>query len=317
MINVSIIILNYNTTNYSERLIDSLNRNLNLREAEIILVDNNSKDKSFKKINDDYPNLKIIENDKNYGFAEGNNIGVKSAKGNYLLFLNPDVLINDDVISDLLKYYEQNSNIGVISGLMVDEIGNRLYCYNNFWNIEWELYQLFGFGYNRKIKKMLSRNEILSKVPFEVDWFHGAFLFIRSDIFKALGGFNEEHFMYCEDIELCYDVKKILRLKNVCLPDVKFIHETRATFKDLSKDDLYYFHINRGKLIFLNKYNLIYRNLIKVFSLSGIVVRLFALPFWQKYRGRKREKMFQLYKIVKLHINKRYLLESKYEFVKD
>lgn len=315
MIKISIIILNYNTADYSEKLIKSLESNLDMKDIEIILIDNNSTDKSYRNIREKFPFIRLIENNENYGFALGNNIAANNAKGKYLLFLNPDVFISNNVVFDLLNYYEQNTNIGILSGLMIDEVGNPLYCFNKFWGVEWELYQLLGNGYKWKINKMLSRNEISDNTPFEVDWFHGAFIFIRSDIFKKIGGFNEKHFMYCEDIELCYDVKNKLGLKNICLPYVTFLHETRSTFKELSKDDLYFFHTNRGKLIFIENYDFAYKNIIKLLSLAGIIVRLMALPFWGKYKGRKSEKFIQLLKIIKLHLNKIYLLNSKYEFV--
>lgn len=316
MISVSVIIINYNTSAYIERLLESICRNLELRHFEFIIVDNNSADKSFKLLKEKYPFLKIIENPENSGFASANNIAVKQTSGGYLLFLNPDVVIQDNSLMQLKNYYESNPGSGILSGLMQDDTGNPLYCFNEFWNLEWELYQAFGFGYDRRIRKLLSQNEIFSETAFQVDWFHGAFMFISKDVFEKVNGFNEKHFMYCEDVELCYDVRNHLGLKNICLPSVKYIHETRATFKESSDDDLYFFHTIRGKLIFIQNYNFFYRNLIKLISVFGVLFRIIRLPFWSKFEHRKKSKLIQLLLILKLHFSNNYLLNSKFEFVR-
>ncbi len=315
MIKTSIIILNYNTASYSEKLIESINEHLNLNECEVILADNNSKDKSFRKISNRFPFIRIIEFDNNLGFATGNNKATEYAKGEYLLFLNPDVIIRENNLNILRDYLETHPDVGIVSGLMVDIENKPIYCYNSFPTIEWELFQFLGFGYDYKIKKLLSRKEIEDNSTFEVDWFHGAFILTSKNNFKAVNGFNEDHFMYYEDVELCYSLKNKLGLKNVCIPKLRYIHHTRATFCDVSKDDIYYFHINRGKLIFIQNYSFIRRNLLKLISFGGVIIRILLLPFWKKYRKIKKSKFIQLLKISRLHISRKYLFSSKYEFI--
>jgi GT2 family glycosyltransferase len=312
---ISLIILNFNTTGYVERLINSISNNVDVKDYEIIVADNNSSDKSFRLLKDKYPFIKIVENEKNLGFASGNNSAVRHASGKYLLFLNPDIIIIDNSVDKLIEYMEENPDTGIISGLMLDESRLPLYFYNDFWSIEWELYQLLGVGYSGKINKLLSRKEIKESKPFEVGWFHGAYIFISKRNYEKVKGFSELHFMYFEDMELCYDVKNLLELKNVCLPYVQYIHETRATFKDYSNDDLYYFHINRGKLIFIQNYNFFYKNIIKYISFISIIIRILSLPFWSKYKNRKKEKYSQLLRILKLHLSNKYLSNSKLEYV--
>lgn len=316
MIDISIIILNYNTTDYVNKLLNSILINVDLKYYEIILADNNSSDKSFRSLKDKYPFIKIVENEKNLGFASGNNSAVRQASGKYLLFLNPDITIIDNSVDKFKDYLEGNPDTGIISGLMLDESHLPLYFYNDFWSMEWELYQMLGIGYTGKIKKLLSRKEINESIPFEVDWFHGACIFISKRNYEGVTGFNESHFMYFEDMELCYEVKNKLALKNVCLPYVKYEHETRSTFKDYSNDDLYFFHINRGKLLFIQNYNYFYKNIIKFLSFISIIIRMLSLPFWSKYSKRKKEKFSQLLRILKLHFSNKYLSNSKLEYVK-
>lgn len=315
MIKTSIIILNYNTSTYSERLIESIVEHIDLKDYEVILADNNSRDKSYRSIGIRFPFVKILEFSENCGFASGNNKASKYARGKYLLFLNPDILILDSSLDLLIEYLDTHPDAGIVSGLMVNDKLKSLYCFNSFLTIPWELYQILGFGYNRKIKKLLSKVEISQNTEFEVDWFHGAFILVNKLVFNSINGFNENHFMYCEDVELCYSIKRTLRLKNVCLPFVRYIHHTRATFSDISKDDIYYFHMNRGKLIFIRNYSFYRKNIIKLISLLGVLIRIICLPFWNKYKNSKKHKFVQLLKVARLHIDKNYLNLSKYEFI--
>ncbi|MFA5012371.1 MAG: glycosyltransferase family 2 protein [Ignavibacteria bacterium] len=316
MVKTSIIILNYNTAAYAEELVGSLARNIPLDEYEVILADNNSPEKSFREIGKKYPFVKILEFESNEGFATGNNKASEFAEGEYLLFINPDVLINENNLHLLHEYLEANPDTGIVSGLMVDTDNKPIYCFNSFPDIEWEIYQFAGTGYDAKIRKLLSRDEIKSNSNFETDWFHGAFIFISKYNFKALKGFNEKYFMYYEDIELCYSVKNKLGLKNVCIPEVKYIHHTRATFSDVKKDDIYYFHINRGKMIFISNYGLFLRSILELISISSIILRILVLPFWNKYRNLKKQKFVQLLKVIRLHASSKYLSSSKFEYIK-
>lgn len=312
---ISVIILNFNTTEYLETLLDSSFSQLDFDKYEVILADNNSADKSFRQFQDKYPMLKIVYNISNNGFGEGNNEAVKTSVGKYLLFLNPDVRLLDNSVDYLKDFYENNDNVGIISGILVDDRNEPIYFYNNYWNIEWEFYQMTGIGYDRKIKKLLSNNEIKTGMPFEADWFHGAFLFISREIYDKLGGFNEKYFIYFEDVEICYRTRHELNLKNICLPYVKIEHATRATFQNPENDDIYNFHMYRSKLIFLNNYKFIYKNLIKLLSVTGIMLRLLALPYWKKFRKRRKEKFVQLINILRLHFDKGFLEGSKYKYI--
>lgn len=313
---ISIIILNYNTTDHVESLLNSILLNLDLNKYEIIVCDNNSSDKTYKELYNKYPFINIIENISNDGFGRGNNEAVKSALGTYILFLNPDVIILDDSLDYLKEYFETNRNIGFLSGVMVDDDKKPIYFYNKYWDIEWEFYQVVGMGYNRKIRKLLSVKSLTDVVPFEVDWFHGAFLFTSRELFNEIGGFNEDYFIYFEDVEICFRAKNYNKLKNVCIPSVKIEHLTRATFDRPDMDDIYNFHIYRGKLLFIRYYPFLYRNTIRFLSVAGVLLRLVILPFWKKFVHRKREKFYQLMYILRLHFDYEYLLKSKYKYIK-
>ncbi len=316
MAEISIIILNYNTTREVKKLLTSINKYLDRDIFEIIVVDNHSPDREIEKLADVFTDTKFIFREKNDGFGAGNNAGVKSAKGKYLLFLNPDTELIDDSVSKLYDYIRQNENCGILSGILVNSKGEILYCYNDFPSYLWEIYHLIGIGYISKIKRLISRPEINENIAFQVDWFHGAFLFLRKKDFLESGGFNEEYFMYYEDVELCYKIMKIHGKRNICLPEVRIIHLTQSTIENSATDNIYAFHINRGKIFMFKNYSIIKRYILIFIAFLNTIVRIFILPVWPKFSGMRKEKFHQLICISKLFLSAKYRTSSKYKYIK-
>ncbi len=315
-IETSVIILNYKTSEHVDRLLQSLHSFVNLDLTEIIVADNASNDPYLKVLEKKYGFVKFIYNDSNGGFAYGNNQAVKQAKGGFLLFVNPDVVLKDDSITYLTDYMKANPNCGIVSGLLEDDKGNVIYCYNDYPGFSWEFFHMFGYGYDRKIKK-LTRNPLIARYEnFEVDWFHGALILIRKNDFTSIGGFNEKYFLYYEDVELCFNVRRNLGKSITCIPGVRVIHDTRASIKNDGNDDIYTFHINRSKLIFFRNYRFIKRLTLRSISFVGVLFRIVVLPFWSKYSGVKMNKFRQMMKVAKLYVCKGFLNSSKYEYTK-
>jgi len=312
---ISIIIVNYNTEEHLIKCINSLQKIDNDVKYEIIVVDNNSTNTEIKSFDKLFPNVRFLFRNINDGFGAGCNYGVKYAVGKYLLFINPDIELIDKCFEILMSFLEINKNVGLISGLQIDRQENILNCFNDYPNFMWELYHLIGFGYEQKIRKLNTRKEILKNENFEVDWFHGAFLFLSKEDFENAGKFNEDYFMYYEDVELCFNIKHRLNKTIVCLPMIRIFHQARSSLDHYENDNVYFFHIHRGKLIFLKNYKLFKRNLMKLISLMSIIIRICYLPIWKKYRRSKRKKYNQLIKILKLYFNKRFLQNSKFEYI--
>jgi GT2 family glycosyltransferase len=120
---VSIIIVNYNGKSYLEKCLKSLIE-INYKNTEIILVDNNSSDSSIKFVEDNYPSIIILKLDQNFGFAKPNNMAAKIAKGEYLLFLNNDTMVTPNFISELLKTFALNSNIAICQSYLLKMNGD-------------------------------------------------------------------------------------------------------------------------------------------------------------------------------------------------
>ncbi|MBK8553752.1 MAG: glycosyltransferase family 2 protein [Ignavibacteria bacterium] len=312
---LSIIIVNYNTADHVKMCLESLYRYLQFDNFEIIIADNHSTNRDIKNLVSLFPKVKFIFREINDGFG-GCNEAVINSKGKYLLFLNPDIKIFDDTISILLEYIQKNEESGVVSGLLVNADNSIMYSFNRFTNLKWEFWQMIGLGHEREIKQLINREEIKKNKLFEVDWFHGAFLMMSRNDFDSVNGFNEKYFMYYEDTELCYKIKNNLNKKNYCLPSVRVYHHTQSSLTEEKTDDIYTFHMNRGKILFSENLSFMVKFVVKSMGFISVVIRILYLPFQRKYTGWKKVKFNQLINVLKLYMSRSYLESSKFKYVK-
>lgn len=214
---LSVIIVNYNGLKYLNNCFESLFKKLNGISFEIIIIDNNSSDESCKFIIDNFPNIILVQSKTNYGFGKGNNEAVKIAKGDYLLLLNNDTIILDDLFP-ALEILKSDSKIGVIGINMLDSKKEYLQAVGNFPNPinMFKLKNLLNIG-----KEFESGN--FSKERYDVDWLGGSFLLLSKKLYSEIGGFDEDYFMYVEDVDFC---KKIADrgYKRVFLSKFNYIH---------------------------------------------------------------------------------------------
>ena len=194
---LSIIIVNWNTGNLLYNCVKSINENMSDNNYEIIITDNDSRDNSCNNIEAELDNVKIIYSKDNLGFSKGNNLAVKEAKGDYVLFLNPDTIILKDSINKALDYIKHKCT-------NKDLVGVRLL------NGDKSL-QLSSCKFPKATNVITSSYVMSNELHYKnhnTDWVMGAFMLMRRDFFNDIGGFDESFFMYSEDIELCFSVKK-------------------------------------------------------------------------------------------------------------
>ncbi len=196
---VSVIVVSYNTKELLRLCLASIHDKLKNIPFEIIVVDNASEDETIAMVEKNFPSTKIIRNKTNYGFAKGINIGVKQSVGEYLLFLNSDAQLKNDTINDMVFLFKENKQLGVVGGLLETTNGVTSESHGSFSTIQMIITLLFGRAFNKSEK--ISKNSM-------VDWVSGGFMLVRSSVFKELKGFDEHFFMYVEDMEFCYRVKK-------------------------------------------------------------------------------------------------------------
>lgn len=288
MVNLSVVILSYNTRELTTECLRSIalqcKKELEKKELEIIVVDNNSSDDSVKNIEKlDYINL--IQSKENLGFGKGCNLGAKNAKGKYVLFLNSDTQIKDNGFFEMVKFMEKDSRVAILGGKLKNDDGSTQPSAGKFYNLFNLILMLLSMerlGFLRS-----SPNEIK-----KVDWISGACMMVKSDIFKKLSGFNEKLFMYVEDMEICYRAKK-LGYDTYFYPDIKLIHKSLGS----SNRTFAIINIYRGILWFYSRHETRFEYLVAKTLLilkAKIVILIGTIAFNSKLKERYEKAMSEL-----------------------
>ncbi len=231
---LSIVILNYNVRYFLEICVLSVLKAIKNLDAEIIVVDNNSQDDSCKMIKKKFPQVILIENKENLGFPKGNNIGVSHAKGKYICILNPDTVVAEDTFIKVLEFIENKNDVGIVGCKLVDGTGNFLpeskrgipTPFVAFTKIT-SLYKLFP-----KLFGKYYAQHILEIETGQVEILVGAFMIMKCNLYNQVGGFDENCFMYSDDIDLSYMVLQKGKL-NYYFHETSIIHyKGESTIKD-------------------------------------------------------------------------------------
>ena len=233
---LSVIILNYNVRYFLEHCIISVQQALTNIDSEIIIVDNNSSDDSCEMMRANFPDIQLIANDENTGFPKGNNIGVAAAKGEYICILNPDTVVAEDTFEKVLAFAEKAKNPGIIGVRLIDGTGKFLpeskrgvptpfVAFTKITGIYKYLPRFYGGYYARHLRQHQS-----GRVSILV----GAFMLMKRKLYNDLGGFDENCFMYSDDIDLSYRVLKSGR-SNYYFAGTTVIHyKGESTIRDES-----------------------------------------------------------------------------------
>jgi len=203
---LSVVILNYNVRYFLEQAICSVQQAIASFEAEIIVIDNNSEDDSCAMMKERFPTIQLIENKENVGFSIANNQAVEIAKGEFLCILNPDTAVPHTIFRDCLSFASKTPKMGVLGVRLMDGTGNFLpESKRNVPTPKASLLKLLGL---RKKKNSYYANHLNDTQTGEADVLPGAFMFLKHSIYKEVKGFDEDYFMYGEDIDFSYKVLK-------------------------------------------------------------------------------------------------------------
>jgi GT2 family glycosyltransferase len=179
---------------------------------EIIVVDNNSTEGNLDELKARFSDVYFIELDENVGFGKANNIGVEKSSGDYILILNPDTVLEENTLQIMYDYMESNKDAGIAGCKVLNSDGSfQLACRRGFPTPWVSFTKLFGLQkLFPKVKIFARYNQTYKSIneTYEIDSVIGAFMFIRRSVWDEVGGFDEAFFMYGEDIDLCYRVKK-------------------------------------------------------------------------------------------------------------
>ena len=283
---LSIIILNYNVRYFLEQCVLSVENAIKNTDAEIIVIDNNSSDDSCAMMKLRFPNVKLIENKENLGFPKGNNIGVAQAKGEYICILNPDTVVAENTFEKIASFLAITENVGIVGVKLIDGTGNFLPESKRGIPTPWVaftkitgLYKIFPKSriFGKYYAQHLSENE-----TGKVDILVGAFMVMKRNLYNEIGGFDENCFMYSDDIDLSYRVLKTGK-SNYYFDGTSVIHyKGESTVKDGT-------YIKR----FQEAMNFFYKKHFKVSFFFSVFMKIGILffSFVKMFQGTPKQKI--------------------------
>lgn len=234
---LSIIIINYNTFALTGNCIRSIREKLTGVEYEIILVDNASKECDPDLFLKELPFIRLIKSKENTGFTGGNNLGVAAAKGKYLLLLNSDTELINNAPRICLEHLKAHEDVGMVTCQLRYPDGRIQYNCRRFRTIGWELQEVFPLYKllpKEKREALMLHHYFDHQRPVECDWVWGAFMLFPASVIPKLPQqkLSDDFFMYCEDVLWCWDFKQ-LGYKIMFLPEAQVMHVHKGS---VSKD---------------------------------------------------------------------------------
>ena len=254
MIDVTIIIVNYRVKYFLEQTLRSVQEAIDGLLAEVYVIDNNSGDDSIEHSRQLFPWVKFVENKKNVGFARANNQGIVAAQGEFTLILNPDTVVTRDSVHEPIAWMRSHADCGAVGVRMVDGNGVFLPESKRAFPTPWVSFcKIFGLSRLFPNSPMFAKYHLpylSDREPHQVDILSGAFMLCRTQLLQQVGGFDEDFFMYGEDIDLSYRMVKAGKA-NWFLP-VEIIHYKGESTK---KDSMRYVRVfYEAMLIFYRKH---------------------------------------------------------------
>jgi len=312
-IKLSIIIVNYNVKYFLDQCLHSVSNAIKNINSEVFVVDNNSVDGSTQMVEQKYAWVKLIKNKKNTGFSVANNQAIKIAKGEYILLLNPDTLVEEDTFDKVCNFMDNHTDAGGLGVKMIDGKGNFLpESKRGLPTPAAAFYKIFG------ISKLFPKSKTFSKYHLgyldkekihKIDVLSGAFMLMRKSVLDKIGYLDETFFMYGEDIDLSYRIIKA-GYNNYYFPETTIIHYKGESTKKGSINYVMIFY--KAMIIFANKHfsqknakifsfliniAIYFRAALSIFSRflkniflpvldAGIIFSTFLIikPFWENYK---------------------------------
>lgn len=282
---ISIIIINYNLAEEIENCLDSLFNivdSIKTLTYEVIIIDNDSPDRRIEETEKRYKNdsIHFYFLDQNLGFGKGCNYGFSKASGKYVCFLNPDTLLKEDIFTPIIKKFENDKKIGIIGPKQQTKPPFFDFSAGFSPNLFFEFFNLLGIGIFLEGFIVNLYTRFSSKELLNVNWILGAAIFMKAEIFRSIDGFDNDYFMFFEEVDLC---KKVAdrKLKILYYPSSRIHHIGSVSGKKNYK--LYTIRTYASKFIYVNKnYGFIKKNVMSIMLFaqltSQIIIWLLLLP---------------------------------------
>jgi len=207
-VDVSVIIVNWNTCDLLRECLRSVYDSMGELVFEVLVVDNASTDGSVEMVRSSFPQVRLLANAKNVGFARGNNQALALSRGHYALLLNSDALLLDGATQALVDLADAKPQAGIVGAQLLNVDGSFQASYTPFPNLWREFLILSGVGRMVYGRRYPSRGPEEEKGPQMVDYVEGACMLVRRAAVEKVGGLDEGYFMYAEDVDWCYAMQK-------------------------------------------------------------------------------------------------------------
>lgn len=281
--NLSIVIVNYNTKTLLRSCLESIYAEANGTPFDVCVVDNNSRDNSVEMVRSEFPEAQLLENKTNVGFSKANNTVISQTDADYVLLLNPDTLVIGDAIDRVMKYMEAHSEVGICGCRVLNTDRTlQLACRRSIPTPKVAFYRLTGLSILFPKSKTMARYNMTYEDPektHEVDAVSGAFLMIRRKAIEDIGLLDERFFMYGEELDWCLRAKRA-GWSVVYYPEAEIIHHKGKSTEYNSRKAAFEFH--RAMYLFHRKH--FAQNCSPVTNLlvyTGIVFK--ALCSWRRF----------------------------------
>jgi len=223
---LSIIILDYHLKDLIKYCIKNIKATVHDLSYEIIVVDNGSQCGTKEMLAEFYPDVRFLQVEKNLGFAAGNNVGIRAAKGAYIMIMNPDITVRPEAINSIVSYMRAHTDVGLVGPKLLNPNNTLQYTCFRFQNFRSILYRRTFLGNTKKGKAFLDKylmHDYDHETPREVDWVMGACQTVRAADLPRVGLYDERFFFYVEDMEWCRRFW-MQNLKVVYLPTAQMYH---------------------------------------------------------------------------------------------
>jgi GT2 family glycosyltransferase len=285
MPDISVILVSYNTIEMTKTALSHLSASSHDYEMEILIVDNDSKDHSADVLRHEYPQITLIENNKNVGFGRANNQALPFIKGRYVLLINTDAFVEPDTIAKTVQYMDANPECGILGVKLLGRDG-ELQPSCRFFPTPWNIF-LKRTGLNRLVKrtKMVDDMSWDHASVRECDWVPGCYYLVRKEVIDQVGLFDPRYFLYYEEIDHCFAAKRA-GWKVTYFPYTSVVHIGGESAKSEGKisssgrqidslnieSELLYFRKNHGLIGVLA--HLFLNSLAGIFQFSKDIIKL-------------------------------------------
>ena len=233
---ISVIIVSFNTCNLLRDCLNTLIKESGNINYETIVIDNASKDNSAEMVATEFPEIKLICNNENLGFAAANNIGFAQAQGEYIVLLNSDAFLQPYALERALAYMQANPKIGIGGARLINQDGSWQPSSRMFPNLLNHFLVISGLADKYPESKLFGRMDRTwanSELAASIDWVPGAFSIMPRKILEKIGYFDEQFFLYCEEVDLCKRFKAA-GYEVYYWPDVFVVHLGGESSKSLT-----------------------------------------------------------------------------------